>query len=157
MSEKLLEKILISNFKSLNFYVKKVSVLNMPGFPDMLIVNNDTIILIELKEIEFKRDFKLYQNKGVRKTQPPFWFDYLNKSNSNNLFLLIRAVKNYKREFCIVQITKNFIKNIDKITYNTIDKYSERHFITTKFFNIVNWLLTFLKWETITFEIPESR
>lgn len=142
--EEAFEKYALAQFRVYNFYVKKMNVQNDSGFPDLWIEKKDKKALIELKVISvFNRSKKI--KPLFQKSQIPWYKDYLNKSGSKNLFLILKAFEASDKFYHLIKIDPVFLSNLDMITYQTLEIYCLYPYCkTAKFSNIVRILESYI-------------
>lgn len=115
----------------------------VPGFPDIQILCNNKILLIETKSIiESELTHKVMTK--FKSTQPVFYKEYLYKHNSNNdnLFCLIKLGKS---NYIVFKITEEFVNLMNCIHFSEIIKYTKNYFQTNDLNKVIEWFKVFLK------------
>ena len=98
------------------------------GFPDCLLIHEDRHSFVELKVLEVgpSSDKKL---KGLfKKTQPPWYMNYLAKGGTR-LFILFKLNRGY---YGILHVNKEFVRDLDSLHYSDLPGYYYAEYASLK-------------------------
>lgn len=117
----------------------------IPGFPDVQIIDNDTLLLIETKCVTENGMSHALMSK-FKTSQPVFYKEYFNRSNNDNLFGLIQVQVDKNKRFVAFKITERLVDNMYKdIIFKDISQYVDSYIESVDLHNIIKWFRTFLR------------
>lgn len=140
--EKTLEKHFIKLVKATgNHWIKKMTVNGVPGYPDIKITRGNKYLLAEAKffKLGCRIDLDTNISDKFKKTQPPFYLDFL--KTSSNIFLFWGVIRgDGSKEYGCTRITKCLARKIPSIKYSDLLNTKEC-LITKSVQEIVDYIL----------------
>ncbi len=113
----------------------------VPGFPDVQIIDNNAVLLIETKCVKESELSHLLMTK-FKPSQPVFYKEYLNNSNNDNLFGLIKV--NIKK-YILFEFNNNLVNKMYDLHFNEIKNNTAHYFECEELETIIEMLRTFLR------------
>ncbi len=113
----------------------------VPGFPDVQIIDNNAVLLIETKCVKESELSHSLMTK-FKPSQPVFYKEYLSNSNNDNLFGLIKV---NRKKYILFEFNNSLVNKMYGLHFNEIKNNTAHYLECDNLEIVIEWLKIFLR------------